>query len=124
VGISWRDFFNGARVVGSIVGAFVPAVGVAVGAVEATLSQIPRIKNGDPSIREDAAIQIAIVLAAAAEGFKGQDFLDDEKCIDAARKLIRAEVKAEKAVQSIRSEVDEARAAMTDALAALKGLRK
>jgi hypothetical protein len=27
-------------------------------------------------------------------------------------------------VQSIRSEVDEARAAMTDALAALKGLRK
>jgi hypothetical protein len=124
MGISWRDFFNGARVVGSIVDAFVPAIGVAVGAVEATLSQIPRIKNGDPGIREDAAIQIALVLAAAAEGIREKDFLDDEKCVEAARRLVRAEVKAEKAVESIRREVDEARAAMSDAMAALKGLKK
>jgi hypothetical protein len=33
-------------------------------------------------------------------------------------------VKAEKAVQSIRGEVDEARSAMSDAIASLKGLKK
>jgi hypothetical protein len=124
VGISWRDFFNGARVVGSIAGAFVPAIGIAVSAVEATLSQIPHVKSGDPGIREDAAIQIAIIIAAAAEGFKGEDFLDEEKCVDAARKLVRAEVKAEKAAKVIREEVDQARAAMAEAVSALKGLKK